>query len=410
VPAAAAAATALLLGAAGGSARRALPFALGAACLPLAFFAWLAAQMPPSEAAAGVLGNWLHLSGGVARDPFYVSGAGLDAPGTNLVRALAALGLLVALALALALADRHLSARRVPAWVAPALAAAVFAVLVAAARPAAWLGVFRSLPFVCAGAALAWAVACVRARRDPTELRRAAPWLVWAVWSLLLLAKMAFAARIHHYGFALAMPATLLLTALFVHELPAQARRRWSGGGFARAVAVALVAAGLVACLRLSAARYAAADVRIAVGADAIQAAGVRAAVIRDVLTSLDAMLPADATLLVYPEGAGLNYWLRRRNPSRFTLFLPTELDAFGRAAVQADVEAARPDAVVLLHRDHREFGVGAFGADPRNGRDLLDWLRRTYEPRVRIGAPPFQGRGFGAEIWLRAPDGEAPR
>jgi hypothetical protein len=408
VPAAGAAAAALLLGASrAGGARRALAFGLGTALLPLALFGWLAARMPAAEAAAGVLGNWLHLGTGLARDPFYLSGAGLDAPGANLVRALAALGLLVALALALALADRHLAARRAPAWAAPALAGLAFAVLVLVPRPEAWLGVFRALPFVCAGAATGWGLACARARRDPDALRRAAAWLVWAVWSLLLLAKLLLKARIEQYGFVLAMPATLLLVALFVHELPAQARRRWDGGRLARAVSVALVAAGLVACLRLSAAQYAAADIEVGTGADAIRAAGVRAAVIRDALTALDATLPDDATLLVYPEGAGVNYWLRRKNPSRFTLFLPTELDAFGRQAVLADVEAARPDAVLLLHRNHREFGVGPFGADPDNGRELLDWLHRGYALRARIGAPPFQGQGFGAEIWLRAPGGE---
>jgi hypothetical protein len=280
-------------------------------------------------------------------------------------------------------------------------------VLVIVPRPEAWLGVFRALPFVCAGATLGWVAVCARAGRDPDTLRRAAPWLVWAVWSFLLLAKLALAARIQHYGFVLAMPATLLLVALFVHELPAQARRRWDGGRLARFVSVALVAAGLVACLRLSAAHYAMADVAVGGGADAIRAAGVRARVIRDALTALDATLPADATLLVYPEGAGINYWLRRKNPSRFTLFLPTELDAFGREAVLADVEAARPDAVLLLHRNHREFGVGPFGADPENGRELFDWLHRGYELRSRIGAPPFQGQGFGAEIWLRVPDDE---
>ncbi len=113
-------------------------------------------------------------------------------------------------------------------------------------------------------------------------------------------------------------------------------------------------------------------------------------------------LLPPDATLMVYPEGAMLNYWLRRDNPSRFLLYLPTELDAAGRGAVLADVQAAAPDFVVLLQRGHREFGVGPFGRDPQNGRALVSWIRSSYEPIDQLGPQPFAGRGFGAEIWRR--------
>ena len=68
--------------------------------------------------------------------------------------------------------------------------------------------------------------------------------------------------------------------------------------------------------------------------------------------------MPADASLLVLPEGIGLNYWLRRRNPTRFNLFLPAESRAFGGdAAMLENLRENAPDFVVLMHRDSVEFG-----------------------------------------------------
>jgi hypothetical protein len=62
---------------------------------------------------------------------------------------------------------------------------------------------------------------------------------------------------------------------------------------------------------------------------------------------------------------------------------------------------------VALVDRPHREFGVGPFGNDPRNGRRLGAWLRENYEPVRRLGPPPFQGQGFGVALLRRRADSE---
>jgi hypothetical protein len=113
--------------------------------------------------------------------------------------------------------------------------------------------------------------------------------------------------------------------------------------------------------------------------------------------------MPPQATLLVLPDGVGLNYWLRRRNPSRFTLFLPPEFrDLGGEAAIVADLERDPADFVALIHRNHDEFGVGPFGRDPKNGRAIMRWVESNYRRVERFGAEPFQGRGFGVVVLRR--------
>jgi hypothetical protein len=148
-------------------------------------------------------------------------------------------------------------------------------------------------------------------------------------------------------------------------------------------------------------------------GSDAIVVEGPerssRGAVIARALDRLEAAMPADASLLVLPEGIGLNYWLRRRNPTRFNLFLPAESRAFGGdAALLENLRANAPDFVVLMHRDSAEFGVGPFGQDPRNGRRLREWIDANYLRIAQIGAEPFRDRRFGL-VMLRRRD-EPPR
>ncbi len=401
VPAALAAALGLALEAAAAqprAGRAAALLALGA-LLPVAVaFVALATRMAQRLALDGVLGNWSYL-GGILADPFYLGRAGLDAPWRNAARALAGLGALAAYAAACLLVDRALPLRR-RALVASAAAVAVFTSLLAARNRIAWDELARALPLTSAIGTAVLVAACWRRRGERAELARLAPLALFAMLSLGLLAKIALHARVGHYGFALAMPAALLLVAGLVDGVP---RLLPAGrGSVARALGAAAVAVFVALLLGQSAARYARKQVPVGRGADRVLAEAPRGTRIAAALERLERLLPAGATLLVLPEGVGLNYWLRRSNPSRFSLFLPTEIAAFGEGAMLADLRSDPPDFVVLAHRDGREFGVGPFGQDPRNGKRLREWIDAAYERVARIGPEPFGGEGFGLVILRR--------
>ncbi|MCA9513086.1 MAG: hypothetical protein KC560_20415, partial [Myxococcales bacterium] len=136
-----------------------------------------------------------------------------------------------------------------------------------------------------------------------------------------------------------------------------------------------------------------------------------RGAMMARAMEELARVMPEDATLLAMPEGAGLNYWLRRRNPTPYSLFLPPELRAHGGAAAMlARIEASPPDFVALVHRGHAEFGTGPFLRDPDYGAAFLPWLERDYRVVATIGAEPFRGPRFGIVVLerARADDGAA--
>jgi hypothetical protein len=247
-------------------------------------------------------------------------------------------------------------------------------------------------------------VAWLRAGGDAALRATLAPLLVFSVFALALLGKMLLAARFGHYGFALALPAALLLVAGAVEGTAALARRRYGGGDVARALGAALVAAALLGLWRHSDGLYARKDFVLGAGRDAIVVDRARGAPLAEALETLRALATPAATLLALPEGLALNYWLRLRNPSRYWLFIPAELAAAGEDAMLADLRARAPDFVALVDRPHQEFGVGPFGNDPRNGRRLLEFVRSRYEEVHRIGAEPFQSRGFGVTILRRRP------
>jgi hypothetical protein len=115
--------------------------------------------------------------------------------------------------------------------------------------------------------------------------------------------------------------------------------------------------------------------------------------------------VPPDGTLVVMPEGVVVNYLARRRNPTRHLNFVPPEVEIFGEDAILADLRAAPPDFVALVHRDTREYRLPLFGID--YARRLRDWVHDEHRLATRAGAVPLRpdrledGR-TGFEVWAR--------
>jgi hypothetical protein len=391
---------------------RALPAAgvfAAMALLPTgAFFLYLGARMPAGLAWQGVLGNWMHLGSESFGDPFYARIAGFDDVRGNLLAMLGAFaGIAVFAAVSLG-ADRLLARSRAALPASAAAGAALFGVLVAWPTLVPWSELARALPLTAGLACSGLIAVCARQRGDREALARWGPLALYALLALALLAKLALRVRFGHYGFVLAMPATLLLVASLLHLLPA--RIAPGRGVLARALVTGALAAGVVFFLGRSSEFYRRKDFPVGEGADRILApspfTSPRPQLIALALERLETLVPAQGTLLVLPEGIGLNYWLRRRNPIRHNLFLPTEIRAFGEEAMLAELRAHPPDAVALVHRRSDEFGVGSFGVDPRNGRRLMAWVERGYRRVARLGAEPFGNQGFGVVLLRRAGPG----
>jgi len=377
-----------------GAARAAAAFAI-AAVLPAALaFAVLANSMPTADAARGVLGSWPSvLQGEVAELPFYRAGMGVDVPAERLRElGLWTLGWGAVLGTAFAAAwlpflRRSPSSPRRPR-VAIVTALAVGALLWTARDSIAWNDALRPLPlFVLAGGAFAL-VAVLRGRAQGTMLG-------CCIFALALLGKMILHARALNYGFALAVPATLLVVVWTVGRLPAWLDARGAAGGVLRGAACALLLFGAGEYVRTTARYLGYKTAEVADGADAFRS-DLRGGFVNETLAALSG---AHATsLVVVPEGVMINYLARIPNPTPFVNFMPPEEILFGEAAWVRALRGSPPQVICIVHKDTSEYGLPRFGED--YGRAVRAWIDEHYRVVAQLGDPPLKpGTVFGIRI-----------
>ena len=245
-----------------------------------------------------------------------------------------------------------------------------------------WPAALVPLP-VCLALAGAVAVAAVARRQDRAPLR-----LALVVFAGVLVSKMLLQAHAFQYGFALALPGTLVLVAIAAEELPAWVDRRGGSGAVVRAVllpvGVAFVAFTWVVQGRLLAGeRYAVA----AGGPDAFRASagGLEVAA---VVAWVDRHVPPEGTVAVVPQGLMVNYLARRATPTRYVNLMPPEVIAAGEPAVIAALTAHPPAAVVVETSAIRD---GQFDMDRQYGwgRSTVAWVGSRYRTAEQVTLPP---------------------
>jgi hypothetical protein len=374
----------------------------GGALVPLGIaFVFFARHMPVAEVLRWPLGFW-HAA---ARPefiamPMYQEGLGIDDPLRNLGRLAAALGrmgMVLAPGLAGAFVLRH---RRGPL---PPIALAVTTGLVTwwLVPTGRWLEMARPLPVLLAlivgGVLVAWG----RAGADAARSDRLALIVALATFGLVLLAKMALNVRVQHYGFALAMPATLVLVAALVTWGPAAVVRAGGNGSAARAVAAALVLAAIAGVLANAQPRLARQTERLGTGVDAFYGDD-RTGPLRELLDALERHVGPSASVVALPEGIMLNYLGRWDSSVRYVQYSPLSVILWGEERLLADFERTPPDFIALVHRDNSHEGARIFGRD--YGRGLRAWVDANYRPVWRTGAPPLEDGRVGMALLARDP------
>ncbi len=357
----------------------------------------LATAMPFGDALRAIATPWTSLVSSDATSlEFYRVGMGLDRPAENALAMLEWAGFWIAafvpaLLAAFALKSNDRAARLTSFAVLAIYAAA----LIAFEGAIPWLSAAKPLPIF---AALALGIIGAKLARGENNERGqfAAP---FAAFALVLLAKMALNARVQHYGFALALPATWIPVTALAAWIPNELDRRGARGDFLRAAAFASFAVFAFAHLEVTAGFLAKKKVVVGVNRDAFTS-DIRGEFVNRAVAEL-AATPPESTFAVLPEGVTLNFLARRKSSSRFVNFMPPEVLLFGEDAMLADFVAHPPERIVLVHKDTREYGFALFGRD--YGVKLMDWVRANYAAEAPIGDPPLvPGSRFGIQILVK--------
>ena len=402
--------------------RRVGRFAAGFA-LPIALaVAAFAIPLSPGEAVRAVAISWLRVLGNdVAAQPFYQRGLGADDLPGNLARAAGwALGIAALFAPAAA-ASFALRRGRLGRLGRRGLALAAGAGMALATGPfvaqIAWLQAARPLPFLGLGAMAVCGLRLFRAAAgaqgdSPDRSREGSRSLLQAMlvtFATVLLAKIFFRARIYHYGFALALPATLLFVAALVSWIPGAIDRRGGCGAVFRGAALGVLTVAVVGHGLAMAPYFAVKSGWMGGPHDRFRVPPGIARVFGTVLADVEARTRPDDSLLVLPEGVMLNFLARRRTPTPHFSFNPFEVYVYGESEMLHALQATPPRVVVLVHQDMSEHGARFLGHD--YGRDLLAWIRSAYRTRRQLGGPPLEpDTRFGVAILEPARGGGEPR
>ena len=345
-----------------------------------AAYAALRAALPPADAWQALVGPWRHMLGSeVIGAEFYAHLAGFDDPQrhatTTLLWTCAWAGAIAAAALLSRVLKGH--SRSLPLAVIGTVAGLALIDI-------------EDLLDVGRPTALATAVAAL-------ALRCRAEALAWCAFALAWLPKLGLRQSFVFYGFVHTLPAYCVLGASLWCGLAARLERSARGSAAPyRAVVAGLLLALSVAHVRATLFWRQFKTEPVGSAGDTLLADGRGDEVAAALAWLLENTQPHE-TVLVVPEGLTLNYWARRRTPTRYLGFMPTELEMFGEHAVIAALEQNPPATVVVVHKDTSDYGARFFGQD--YGRDLAAWLAARYQPVVSFGATPFVDWRFGVVV-----------
>lgn len=379
---------------------------LSAAIVVGGFALYFSNHMPWQQAWLSVSGGWRFLLASDAVDsPFYRAVAGLDEPWSSARRVM--LGVLVvgALAGAIALLQRWRQTND-GRFLALGLLGGVFSLAIRQ-KLLPWVLIPESLLVFCVVIA---ALITIRFFYQPVDTpERLLAGLAWSVYAGFMLGKVVLAPRFQHYGFALAMPATVLFVVWLVGELT-QARRttnRPVAGMVLRYLVVSLVLFDAAYYWRQSERFLRQKTYQVGQGQDVI--AGFDPA-FRPIAETVDELLDymaqhilPEMTFSAVPEGVMLNYLTRRINPTGHINLMPPELAMFGESRILASYRHAPPEYIAVVHKDTGEYGVRFFGQDGY-GEQIMSWIQSHYVPVTTFGADPLVDDRFGIQLLKLAP------
>ncbi len=238
----------------------------------------------------------------------------------------------------------------------------------------------------------------ITARRDDKDYRaQYLPFLLLTLFSLLFLLRMPLNVHLYHYGFAMAMPASLVIVAILFHYIP-----DWLSQWGNKNVAASFI--GLFFCLALFAygnkARqiYELKNYVVGKGRDAFYTYDARIVstgpIVNEALKYIDKSIYPIDSLAVLPEGVMLNYLSRKANPSSYFEFTPSFVDIIGEDKIVNSFSRPQPSLIILIKRDMSEYGPQFFGRD--YAPNVYAWILNNYEKVFDPGDALFKEKGAG--------------
>jgi hypothetical protein len=359
-------------------------FTAGLLLPPIAAFLLLLPNRSPEEAFTGVLGSWAYvLVRGLSESKFYRDVVGITDVGESLGIIGAWSFRYAAILVPATLISLYLPRFKRLSALPTGLLAPIAAVAVLARwRTTEWEYIARPFPvvlLVCAGLVL---VLQTRPVTDPEQRIRRVLAVSLVLYALTLLTKMFLNVRFIHYGFALAMPAAIVVVVLLLESIPEALNRRGGSGAAFRAASIGILVGVMGMHLYASNSWFRLRTIEIGKGSDSFLTDD-RGRVAAEILERLEQLRSPGETLAVLPEGVMLNYLSRMANPTPYINFMPPEMIMFGEERIIDAFRADPPDWIVITDRSLPEYGYRAIGDD--YGLRIVTWIEGNYTLAERV-------------------------
>jgi hypothetical protein len=378
-----------------------IPFAGGMALPPLVFIIIQSFMMPIAESVRSIFGPYMFLLNSDLRAlPLYKWIMGINDPWANLSIMLIYF-LIFTLALFLIyLVNRALDHSIQKYFFGFSVATCpLIAYAILSAPNVPWLSFGRPLPLfmMALGAALLIRILKQRSELSPQILGQFA----LVVFSLVLLLKIILNAHVYHYGFALALPATLVLVSFMIYELPLRLQPILKSYRFYRLVMITLVLVFVGYHAWFTSLIYKLKNYPVSEGRDLVidydHNFNNRGEVMNLALNYINKNIPAETGFVTFPDGIMLNYLARRKHSIADITLNPGVWTLVGDEAVLQRLEKSSPDYIIYMDREFPYFGLNKFG---KGFAQRIDgWIKNHYTVQAQFGATPFSGEGFGIQI-----------
>ncbi|PKN53231.1 MAG: hypothetical protein CVU55_03200 [Deltaproteobacteria bacterium HGW-Deltaproteobacteria-13] len=370
----------------------------------IAFFAYFSLHMPVMDAFHSIIASYTNIFiGAEVNNIFYLRISGLDNPARNMMLMLGeTFGYFILFIFAglISYLFAHITNRILRYAGAGVIFALTFLILFFKFFSIHWMEIARAYPVLLALLLAYLVINLIRKREDKTFAARYLPFILLTVFSLLLLLKMILNVRLYHYGFALAMPASLVIAALLLYYIPLWISRL-GNKTVAMSFTGLFIFFALLFYFNLTKHIYDLKTCPVAEGRDRFLTFDARSGnhgpIVNETLRYIDQSMAPNDTFIVIPDGVMLNYLSRRENPSRYFEFTPNFVEAMGEDKILNDISLKPPSFIILSEKDSSEHGARYFGKD--YAHNIYSWIVRNYDKEILLGSEPLTGNGFGIII-----------
>jgi len=107
-----------------------------------------------------------------------------------------------------------------------------------------------------------------------------------------------------------------------------------------------------------------------------------------------------DDTVVVLPEGVGINFFSHRENPTGYYTFIPPYLEFISEEKIIDRFEKTDIDYILVVSRTTQEYGFPYFGVNYGKNIDL--WIKDHYMLEKLFGPYPFTSPEFSGALYKK--------